>query len=273
MDVRRWTRCAGAVTLPVLVLLAAVATLAGPARAGDAQRAPQALGRANSGCLAGAEALEARGTGYESIRRARNLYYGHPTLVAFVRSFGLDAMSVGLPTVLIGDLAGPKGGPLPSGHRSHQTGLDVDIWFTRPSKGARVSDAGFASMVDATGLTLGAAWGQDQLKMLKLAAARPEVDRIFVNPAIKAGLCERTHYAKRRWFRKLRPWWGHDRHFHVRLRCPEGSPECVPQDPLPKGDGCRDLQWWFSKEAQQQRGLPSNPPPPPPRACKAIQSE
>ena len=40
-----------------------------------------------------------------------------------------DAAS-GLPVFYVGDMAQPRGGPLPFGHASHQTGLDVDIWFT-----------------------------------------------------------------------------------------------------------------------------------------------
>ena len=58
--------------------------------------------------------------------------------------------------------------------------------------------------------------------MLEVAASDPVVDRIFVNPVIKRELC--THEPPGSlWLRKLRPWWGHHDHFHVRLRCPPGS--------------------------------------------------
>ncbi len=40
--------------------------------------------------------------------------------------------------------------------------------------------------------------------------------------------------------------WGHDYHFHVRIKCPEGEADCKPQDPVPEGDGCgHELDWWF----------------------------
>ena len=51
----------------------------------------------------------------------------------------------------------------------------------------------------------------------------------------------------------MRPWWGHDDHFHVRLACPADSPECTPQAPLPPGDGCDALAWWFDPKAQEAR--------------------
>ena len=51
--------------------------------------------------------------------------------------------------------------------------------------------------------------------------------------------------------RKLRPWFGHDAHFHIRLRCPDDGKQCSPQAPIPAGDGCgKELDWWFSIEAR-----------------------
>jgi penicillin-insensitive murein endopeptidase len=45
----------------------------------------------------------------------------------------------------------------------------------------------------------------------------------------------------------VRPYWEHDYHFHVRLKCPDDSPTCKHQDPVPAGDGCgKDLDWWFT---------------------------
>ena len=39
------------------------------------------------------------------------------------------ATKQGLGVLSIGDLGQARGGPAPSGHVSHQSGLDVDIWF------------------------------------------------------------------------------------------------------------------------------------------------
>jgi murein endopeptidase len=80
------------------------------------------------------------------------------------------------------------------------------------------------------------------------------VGRVCVNAAIKKALC-REAGSDRAWLEKVRPWWGHDYHFHVRLRCPGDSPECKPQPPAPGGDGRgKDLNYWFSRERRAERG-------------------
>jgi penicillin-insensitive murein endopeptidase len=102
------------------------------------------------------------------------------------------------------------------------------------------------------------------------------VDRIFVNPAIKHILCESVT-TDRTWLRKIRPWWGHDDHFHVRLSCPVGEDACVPTEPIAAGDGCdASLEWWFSAEAKEALQERIKMPPKPltladlPAACRAI---
>ena len=110
--------------------------------------------------------------------------------------------------------------------------------------------------------------------MVRLAASDPAVARIFVNAAIKKALCQGEPPGERDWLRKVRAWWGHDSHFHVRLNCPEGAPGCVAQAPPPPGDGCGgELAWWFTAEA-----LHPKPPATPrveltlddlPQACRA----
>ena len=62
----------------------------------------------------------------------------------------------------------------------------------------------------------------------------------------------------RSWLNKIRPWYGHHYHFHVRLRCPAGSVGCENQAPPPAGDGCADAQRWVNDIL--------NPPPPDPNA-------
>jgi penicillin-insensitive murein endopeptidase len=84
-------------------------------------------------------------------------------------------------------------------------------------------------------------FGRDQATLLRFALADPRVDRILVDPVIKLALCRGgagAVYFGKDWLRRLEPWPGHDDHFHVRLRCPESSPSCVPSDDLPEGDGC-----------------------------------
>jgi penicillin-insensitive murein DD-endopeptidase len=237
----------------------------------------QVIGAASNGCVGGAQALPETGTGYVSVRRYRNRYYGHPELVRMIGDLGTAARAKGLDLVMVGDLSQPRGGRMPSSHRSHQNGLDVDIWFTlakSPQTARRLMDGQDdpQSMVKTGGLAISDAWGPDQRFLLEAAARHPKVDRIFVNPAIKRAVCQETQ-GDRGWLRKVRPWFGHDAHFHVRLRCPSDSPQCDPQAPLPPGDGCgADLAWWFSEEARRPLKRPDEPraEPKPPAACLAL---
>ncbi len=89
---------------------------------------PQVIGSHAAGCIAGAVALPLVGDGYQVMRPSRNRYYGHPLLVRFVERLGRQAAARG-GRLLVGDLGQPRGGPMPNGHRSHQSGLDVDVWF------------------------------------------------------------------------------------------------------------------------------------------------
>jgi penicillin-insensitive murein endopeptidase len=103
------------------------------------------------------------------------------------------------------------------------------------------------------------------------------VTRIFVNAAIKTALC-REAGTDRDWLAKVRPWWGHAEHFHVRIACPADSPECQPQPPPEASDGCgHELDFWF-KESTLHPTPPLIPPKPKPpltlsglpAACKRV---
>lgn len=224
------------------------------------------IGGHAGGCLAGAQPLPLDGLGYQVMRPSRNRFYGHPAAIAFVREFAAETHARGGRGVLVGDLAQPRGGPMLSGHRSHQTGLDIDIWFAAApawtlSREERESIAA-VSMLDPQGIGVDPAiWTGEHLDLLRTAANFQQVDRIFVNAVIKEQLC-RTVSGDRSWLAKIRPWWGHDHHFHVRLRCPEDQAECLDQQPVPTGDGCDEtLAWWFSKDAEEAlRRLQSAPP-------------
>jgi penicillin-insensitive murein endopeptidase len=169
---------------------------------------------------------------------------------------------------------------MPTGHASHQIGLDVDLWLTpmpertltraeRESLGARSMLAAGTRRVDP------AVFGPPQVAVIQQAARSAEVERIFVHPGIKQALCEAAG-PERGWLRKVRPWWGHDAHFHVRLACPPGEPLCRDQDAAPPGDGCGDeLAWWLSDEPWRPR-MPAPPPPRPlmladlPAECRGV---
>jgi penicillin-insensitive murein endopeptidase len=225
-----------------------------------ADGAPAAIGGYARGCLAGGVALPETGPGWQAMRLGRNRNWGHPKLVAFVKRLSDRARAAGWPGVYVGDMSQPRGGPMTSGHASHQIGLDVDIWLLRPdrldlSRSAR-ERLSSVSVVAPNRLDVTEAWTAGHAAVIRAAALDPEVARIFVNAAIKGALCRSTPETDRDWLGKVRPWWGHDSHFHVRLHCAADSPDCAAQEPVPPGDGCdASLAWWFSDEAL-------NPPPP-----------
>src|SRR3954447_242560 len=92
--------------------------------------APHPIGFYSAGCLAGGEPLALQAPHWQVMRPSRNRYWGHPELIQFIEHLADNvAKHTGWPGILIGDMAQPRGGPLPSGHASHQIGLDVDIWL------------------------------------------------------------------------------------------------------------------------------------------------
>lgn len=211
-----------------------------------------AIGTPSAGCLAGAERLPLDGPGFSVMRPSRERYYGHPSLVGFLRNLGQAAQKK-RERILVGDLGRARGGPMISGHASHQSGLDVDVWFYLPKRRPSAKERetwGAPSHVTKRG-GIKPSWNDRLRWLVREAALAPEVDRIFVHAAIKRDFCKLSPEAP--WLAKLRPWWGHDDHLHARLRCPAGDSACSPQEPLPPGNGCgADLEWWFSAEAKAE---------------------
>ena len=227
---------------------------------------PQAIGSYVRGCLSGAIALPADGPNWQVMRPSRNRAWGHPVLIAFIEQLARKLPGeAGWPGLLVGDIAQPRGGPMLTGHESHQIGLDADIWLT-PMPDRRLTreerdNLPATDLVAAGGLAVDpAVWRPQDRALLETAARSPEVARIFVNPAIKRALCQEAG-ADRGWLRLVRPWWGHRRHFHLRLACPSGDHECRSQAPPPPGDGCgKDLAWWFTPQALHPKPGPPRPP-------------
>jgi penicillin-insensitive murein endopeptidase len=212
------------------------------------------------------------------MRRSRRRFFGHPLLVRYLQELGAAAAQQKLGVLAIGDVGQARGGPMPYGHRSHQNGLDADIWFWLPRDGRALTATeretiNAPSMLAANGRGLNTEhWSPRQVDVLRLATEFDAVARIFVNPVIKKALCHQFPGAV--WLRKLRPWWGHDDHFHVRLRCPPDETACQDQDPLPAGDGCgAELAWWFSEEARTAKPRIDVPKVPLPAACEALLRE
>ncbi|NOQ36076.1 MAG: penicillin-insensitive murein endopeptidase [Methylococcaceae bacterium] len=236
---------------------------------------PYVIGKTNNGCIAGAQALPLQGDGYLVVHLERRRYYGHPLLIQTLKMLAKQAQQQQLGVLQMGDLGQARGGALPFGHRSHQSGLDADVWFNlNPASYANAnkqrSNIKQPSMLNSNGKGLNARWTNKHRKLLELAANIAEVDRIFVNPYIKRDLCE-TVSGNRQWLQKIRPWYHHDEHFHIRLRCPESSPDCIKQAAISVGDGCdATLAWWFEKHTASRSTKKKSAMP---KACRALLSD
>jgi penicillin-insensitive murein endopeptidase len=203
------------------------------------------------GCIAGAKELPLEGPGYFVVHRNRARYYGHPVIINYITELGQKIHRNKYPMMIVEDISYPRGGPFLHGHNSHQIGLDVDISLKSVRTPPTVEESEnwvSPSYVEDRKILL-PNWGPEQIQLTVLAAEAPEVNRIFIAPAIKKYFCEK--YANADWQYKLRSWWGHDDHLHIRLNCPADSPDCKPQAALdPKNNGCGvELDWWYSAEA------------------------
>ncbi|WP_058912726.1 penicillin-insensitive murein endopeptidase [Entomohabitans teleogrylli] len=237
----------------------------------------QSIGAFSNGCIVGAEALPLASTDYQVMRTDQRRYFGHPDLVLFIQRLSMQVKNLGLGTVLVGDMGMPAGGRFNSGHASHQSGLDVDIFLQLPQTRwtpAQLLKPQALDLVSRDGKrVVDSLWQPKIGSLIKLAAKDNDVTRIFVNPAIKLRLCEEAG-ADRDWLRKVRPWFAHRAHMHVRLRCPAGSLECEDQPLPPPGDGCgAELQSWFAPPVPGSTPPKKKTPPPLPASCQALLDE
>jgi penicillin-insensitive murein endopeptidase len=242
----------------------------------------RSIGSYSKGCLAGGISLPISGPDWQVMRLSRNRNWGTPQLIDFLERLSSDARAFdGWPGLLVGDMSQPRGGPMLTGHTSHQVGLDADIWLTpmpdRILTREEREDMSAVSMlkdpftVDPEKFTI------LQVKIIKRAASYPQVARIFVHPAIKKALCEQASSVgnDRSWLGKVRPWWNHYYHFHIRLKCPPGMEGCVNQAPVSGDDGCgKELDDWYAmlkKSAIWQAQLPPVQPDAKPAPSKKKQ--
>lgn len=236
--------------------------LFGAQRTGSPHRS-EPFGSYAKGCVAGAVQLPETGPRWQAMRLSRNRNWGHPEAIAFIDRLSREAArQPGWNGLYIGDISQPRGGPMTSGHRSHQIGLDIDIWM-RPATDLSLSrrareNISSISMRRNEGAFVNSNWTRAHHEILKAAAQDRAVARIFVFPGAKVQMCKDAR-GNRAWLRKIRPWWGHHYHFHVRLACPRGARGCVDQAPPPPGDGCAEAQDWVNRIL--------NPPPPDPNAA------
>ena len=246
---------------------------------------PQAYGSYARGCADGLVALPESGPTWQAMRLSRNRNWGHPKLIALVERLARETTEAGeWPGLLVGDISQPRGGPMVSGHSSHQVGLDADIWLTpmpdRTLSKREREDMSAVSMLAADRVSVNRkVWGEGQEKLIKRAASYPEVERVLVHPALKKALCE-SPGAHPSWLRKVRPVFGHFYHFHIRMSCPANSTSCQAQHPVGEDDGCgKELEAWLKRvapkppapptEAKKQPAKPAPPRPPKPEMTLA----
>ena len=240
------------------------------------------IGSYSNGCLRGAVALPPEGDGFIVLRTHRNRFWGHPDLVSFVKDLGTFTKRNLDGALMIADLGQPRGGPI-TGHGSHELGLDADIRLLIVPPGAVTKEMRRAPK--EVGLVRDSKpagnekletriWSGKHVRLYEAAARHPKVDRIFAHPVLKRTLCAQVK-GDRAWLAKVRPWYGHHAHMHVRLKCPKDSPDCKPQNPVPAGDGCgAPLAWWFTPEPYEQlrarQAQPPKPPAPMPAGCAEV---
>ena len=247
--------------------------LFGAVKNGSVQRAAP-LGSYAKGCAAGSVALPETGKTWQAMRLSRNRNWGHPTTIDFIEKLSAKAAKLpGWNGLYIGDISQPRGGPMLSGHRSHQIGLDIDIWML-PANNLRLSrrdreKISSVSLRRAKGAYTNDKFTRQHMEIMKAAAKDKRTARIFVFPGAKVAMCN-AEKGNRKWLRKIRPWYGHHYHFHVRLACPKGARGCKDQNPPPAGDGCADAQKWVNDILNPPKAKPRDPNAPKPKPRREL---
>ncbi|MEY8098127.1 penicillin-insensitive murein endopeptidase [Falsihalocynthiibacter sp. S25ZX9] len=232
------------------------------------------FGGYSKGCIAGAQQLPETGPTWQAMRLSRNRNWAHSDTIEFIERLSKTAaQQSGWNGLYVGDMSQPRGGPMTSGHRSHQLGLDADIWML-PATNLNLSrkdreNLSSISMQKSKGAYVNSGWTAAHHNILKAAAKDKSVARIFVFPGAKVQMC-RDEKGNRDWLRKIRPWYGHHYHFHVRLACPKGEKNCVDQAPPPKGDGCADAEKWVADILNPPAPKPRDPNAPPPKKRREL---
>jgi penicillin-insensitive murein DD-endopeptidase len=207
----------------------------------------QAAGFYSNGKLLNPHELPLEGFGFVKLFRPRSRGYGTYDLVALLQETAakLQLLHPSRDRVQIGDASQFSGGPV-SGHVSHQNGLDADVAFLRvdqTEQDASRTDGFRESFVNKGRLTanfdLRRNW--DYAKIL-ISTGR--VQRLFVGEVVRREMCNYVRSigelgSEAETMRRLRVVAGHTDHYHIRLTCPQNSPNCRSQEEVPAGPDCR----------------------------------
>lgn len=224
---------------------------------------PEVIGFYSNGCVAGADRLAESGPTWQAMRLSRNRNWGHPSLIDYVQDLSRTvARTTSWDGLYVGDMSQPRGGPMRTGHVSHQSGLDVDIWML-PACDLDLSIAERESLSSISvrggrGQLVGPNWTAEHFEVLRTAASDPRVARIFVTTGVKVWMC-RNETGDRDYLSRIRPASGHHYHFHVRLDCPAGSRQCVDQPPPGPGDGCAEAEARYAGVVAEPAPAPARP--------------
>lgn len=244
------------------------------AKATASAQVPMPIGAYAKGCAAGLVQMPESGPSWQMMRLSRNRNWGQPEMIAFLQDLSREAQRVGWAGLYIGDISQPRGGPMIGGHASHQIGLDADVWMLPPRRldltRAERESISSVSVRSADQRSVTKNWTAAHYALMKAAASDPRVDRIFVAAAVKVEMCKTARKSDTAWLQKIRPYFEHNTHFHIRLKCPPGARYCETQTPnvseLSKGgNGCDEtLMWWVTDYLNPPKatGKPKEPPEP-----------
>ena len=245
---------------------------------------PAPFGGYSTGCIAGAAQLPETGPTWQAMRLGRNRNWGHPEAIAFVERLSAHAATLpGWSGLYVGDISQPRGGPMLTGHASHQSGLDIDIWMrpatrldlsrgaretlssisVRRAEGAYVNENWTRRITRSEAGGLGPGGGADLRLPRRQGADVPRRDR-------RPGLAEKDQAVV-----------GASLPFSRAAQLPAGAAACEDQTPPPAGDGCADAAQWVANILNPPPPDPNAPPPAPrrelvladlPRQCAQILS-
>ena len=213
----------------------------------------RSIGFYSRGCLAGAKALPVDGAVVAGRAPVAQSHVGNPAMIAFLERFSRKAKAEGVWNgILVGDISQPRGGPMLTGHASHQVGLDADVWLTpmpdRTLSREERETMSAVNMVTEDGLSvdgaLDAGAGGDHQGRRRGAGGRAHLRQ---RGDQEGPMRDRKGPAMDEQGARLL---GAQLPFPYPDQMPGGRSGCEPQDPVPPGDGCdKSLAWWFTDEA------------------------
>jgi penicillin-insensitive murein endopeptidase len=256
-----------------LVLLWGGSANADDIRTLPAEHQPDSVscGATNRGALSDAVALAERGTGFvvKDPWRSRGLHYGTKEMVALLeRAAARVHREHPGARLAIGDLSAEHGGPV-GGHRSHQSGRDVDLIYYALDEGgapfepdqhmAYYGPRGFATYATSPNFVKGIPvrffdmarnWA---LTRALLTDPQVQVEKIFVSSRVRRWL---LHYAidkgepeelikkARQLLRRPGDVRGHNDHMHVRIACSDSD---IALGRCRNGSSSRRLKRWYRR--------------------------